>query len=446
MKDDYAKYYYESFLVALLIVLLPSRILAYLVPFIALTWFIVRSGSGLVLRKTFLLIFGYTLLIFGYYAVYYFQDLYFLSGNAVVAFLTYGSFIFILLLPGTITSGTYSYEKYAKLLEWVIAIQGFVGIMQFLLVVVTGKFHILAGDAVQGTIGLFAFVLEQPGFGNQMFAINMVFFLLYFLPYVLVHRRGVVALVLGFVSLLLAGVLHVFISLLAGFLFTVLFYYRGLLIGHLHKIVLAIALVILLILPVQLIMPNIFRTTDMYLSLYGDGKSPKIDAMDQAFNKLPEEYPVVYLIGLGPGQFSSRAGLMSSGEYFGSKIALLPNITSKPFVKYFQKIWHRYAAKDDSYGNSTMHRPYFSLLSVFAEFGAIGSLLFLYLAIHLFLKFRKLFIVSPDEKRMHGYLYFFSGASIIFILFVSFFENYLETTQAIFPGLMLLKVFYNLKT
>ena len=437
------KYFYETFLIALILVLLPSRSLGYIVPFVCLAWYMVRTRSGKAFKKTAFVVAIYLLIVIFYLLLYTFEGMDFLIRNAVVSFITYGSFVFILLIDGKFITKEYSYEKYARLLSFTVLIQGIVGVVQFLLVTFTSRFDILPGDAVQGTIGLFALVSGVPGFGNQMFAINMVFFLVFLTPYVLVYRRGFVSFALGLISLMLAGVLHVFIGLIFSMLVALFFFRRNLLLSNLGKLVLALVLASLLILPLGIIFPGIFRTADIFITLYQNQDSPKFEIIDRTIEDMPQRYPYVYLVGLGPGQYMSRAGLMSSGQYLDRYVSFFSNTVSKPVQEFALSTWHGYASNTNRFGNSTMHRPYFSLLSIFAEFGFLCLLILLIYLIVLISRTRRAYLTyRRSGHHQLAYLSFGVGLLLVFIPSISFFDNYLETTQAIFPGLLLMKAFY----
>ena len=437
------KYFYETFLIALILVLLPSRSLGYIVPFVCLAWYMVRAQSGMVLKRTVVAFVAYLFIIALYLILYEIEDLEFLPRNTVVSLITYGSFIFILLVDGKFVTPEYSYEKYARVLSYTVAIQGLVGIFQFCAVTFTGRFNILPGDAVQGTVGLFAFVNEVAGFGNQMFAINMVFFLVFLIPNILVHRRGFVSVGLGLFSLMLAGVLHVFIGLILSMLLTLFFFRKNLLFSNLGKLISAVVLAALLILPLGLIFPGVFRTANVFVKIYQNRDSPKFEIVDRTVGDLPDKHPFVYLVGLGPGQYLSRAGLMSSGQYLDREVPFFSNTMAAPFREFGLSIWNSYEGNTNKFGSSTMHRPYFSLLSVFAEFGLICLIiLFIYLAT-LMAKMRRAYLIYlRDGQSQNAYLTFSLGLLLIFIPSIAFFDNYLETTQAIFPGLLLMKAFY----
>ncbi|MEQ9443794.1 MAG: hypothetical protein RIG62_32440 [Cyclobacteriaceae bacterium] len=437
------KHFYETFLLALVIVLLPSKSLGYIVPFICLGWYMVRSQSGKLFKKIIFTTIIFFLVVIFYLLLYSSIGVDYLVSNSVVSLITYGSFIFILLINGPFISTEYAYEKYARILSYTVLIQGTVGIFQFLMVTLTNRFNIIAGDAVQGTIGLFAFVSEEAGFGNQMFAINMVFFLVFLIPNILIHRRGIVSFLIGLIALMMAGVLHVFIGLIFSMLVTLFFFRRNLLFSNIGRLLSALVLAGLLILPLGIIFPGVFDTANVFIKIYQNQDSPKFEIIGQTVKEMPEKYPHVYLVGLGPGQYVSRAGLMSSGKYFERDVPFFSNTVAEPLKEYAYKIWDFYSSNNSRFGNSTMHRPYFSLLSIFAEFGLICFFALLIYLITLLAKMRKAYLFYRREGQYQSaYLSFGVGLLLIFILSISFFDNYLETTQAIFPGLLLVSAFY----
>ncbi|MHA6249439.1 hypothetical protein ACXYMU_15965 [Pontibacter sp. CAU 1760] len=363
----------------------------------------------------------------------------FLVANAFIAFVTYGSFLFLLIIPSDSAGSKQDYTKYARIIIFVVIAESIVGILQY---AAAATRSMAQGDAVQGTIGPVAFLSNSAGFGNQMFAINMVFMLLFLLPYVIAHKKGRLAFLMGIVALFLSSVVHVFFALLAGILLGGIFFRRHLLFSQWKAIVLSVGGVTLMVTVLAFYQPNVFRNISMHYRVYSQGNSPKNMVVDASLNKLPLDYPLVYITGLGPGQYTSRASLISSGTY-GINSSLLPNTTSTFFQKHIYPIWRAYAANDAKYGSSTMSRPFFSLLSVYIEFGTVLSVLLLAYVVYLVVRLRREYIRSLDARDSTlQYLALASGMAVIFLVFVSAFENYLETTQAIFPGLMLIKIFF----
>lgn len=429
--------------------LLPSRVLGYVAPIICLLWYLVRTHSGNLMKRTILFVSLYFVVVLLLYAINATQNVGFLPSNALVALLTYGSFVLIGLIDGRLSSGEYSYDRYARLLKYVILLQSGVGIFQYLAVVLTGRFDIIPGDAVQGTIGLLAFYYEFEGFGNQMFAINQSFFLLYFYPYALQNKGSFYVIVLGVLSLMLASVSHVFYSLIFAFLLITLVYRRLSVTSLLRYVTMASFLVAVLWFTIGLLAPNFARSVMHYADLYQRSandrtpSSPRFQYINNTLEKLPQKYPTVYLTGLGPGQYSSRAGLIGTGKYFGSDLSFVANQMTHPFREYVFPAWQRFMTGSETYGNSTMQRPYFSWLSILAEFGYVATaaivLAMVYLLLWIRKKYRQTHALPPPEAEYC----LVTGVGILFLACIAIFENYLETTQAVLPGLMLMKLSIN---
>lgn len=439
MKNNLEKYYYEAFVMSLVIIWLPNKLLAYLVPFLALVWFTIRANSGRTLLRTFSIVAAFFCMLGFHWMLSYCNETDYFWFNSAFSFLTYGSFFFLIASPSYFRVTPYYLEKYKKILGFLIAIQGIIGILQFLIVISSSRFHIIPGDAVQGSIGLLTFMGDNPGFGNQMYAINMVFMLMFYFPFLDKNKKGWLIFGLGFLAQMMAGVLHVFISFLLAWVCVLFFFRKSLLFSQPKRILLGISASVILILSLQFIFPGVFLSASAYLEVFSEAKSPKIYAVQDVLYELPNDAPTAVITGVGAGQFSSRAGLMCSGMYFGRPIPFLPNSITAVFRKYALPSYVLYR-ESEAYGNSTMHRPYFSLLSVFAEFGILLFVLLFYVFYRV-ARFRKQFLFYTLFDRQKSRIALVGGMALFYLIYISVFENYLETSQAIFPGLMILKLF-----
>jgi len=174
--------------------------------------------------------------------------------------------------------------------------------------------------------------------------------------------------------------------------------------------------------------------------------SPKGVVTTHTFTKTQWEYPTVLLIGLGPGQYTSKGSLIGSGRYFGRfynpiDIPFVGEQMSTPFKKYIFPWWE--AFQDPAYGSSTLNRPFYSLLSLYAEFGLPAFVFLLIWFVKKIQWLRKLYIYNlPQGLHLRLFLILSCAISIITLIPLSFFENYLETPQVIFPGLILMKFAY----
>jgi hypothetical protein len=446
ISKNYAKTFYEMFIISLILSLSPSKALGFTIPFIAIFWFIVRSRSGVSFKRFVLIHLAWVLILFFYN--WYCQQIGFdfISSNAFISYLNYASIIFILAFPAAIISRTYDYEKYARILLYVILIEGCVGIMQRILVV--GNKYSLYSDAVEGTINPFSFIVGHSGFGNQFFAINMVFLLIFCLPYVYSKKKTWILFYLtGFIALVLASVGHVFYSLLLAILVTYLIFEGWTLLLNIRMSVFLLAIVSGMLFTLAKLDPGVFNASQRQFEMFISGETPKAKAMEVVFNELVKEYPTTHLIGIGPAQYSSRAGTIASGTYYNLStyflsLPLLEMGMTAPFKKYVSIPWLHFQSNLETFGNSTMYRPFFSLLSVYVEFGGLTVLLLLFMIfyqIHL-LKVKYRSLGSTASSKTVKLLALSCSTAILFLFFIGLYENYYETAQGIFTGILLILV------
>lgn len=439
--------FYEIFMIAILIMWSPLKPLAYVAPFFALGWLLYRTNSGRTLQRLLLVSSFLALVTVFYYLFHAWQGSTFLLPNALVSFIMYSPFFFLLVAPAPAnTNEAYGYEKYARVLVVVAWIQGVVGSLQY---VAAKTSSIASGDAVQGTVSPLSFLASGAGFGNQIFAISIIFTLLFLLPYVIVYRKGRWGFAIALMALMLALVVHAFIALLISAFVTVFLFREHLLFSQFKVFAIATGSVLALALALAVFMSDFVRVSLMYLEIYEGGDNPRTEAVAIARHQLPAAYPMVYFTGLGPGQYSSRAGLISSGYYFsgfeGPQAGdFFLNSMSEPFREYVFPSWQAYTINDARYGNSTMSRPFFSTLSVYVEFGLVFTLGLGVLLGYYVYQLRKTYLRAYQEQRAEQrWLALATGIAFVFLAAVSFFENYLETAQAIFPGLLLMQKFYS---
>jgi hypothetical protein len=444
ISDNYAKSYYEMFILTLILTFSPSKLLGFVIPFIAIFCFIVRSRSGLSFKRFVLINLAWILLLFFYN--WYSQQigLDFNSSNAFLSYLNYASILFILVFPTALTSQTYNYEKYARFLLYVILIEGCVGIMQRILVV--GYKNSLSSDAVEGTINPLSFAIGHSGFGNQFFAINMVFLLIFCFPYVFCKKKFWISFyIIGFIALVLASVGHVFYSLLLAILVTYLIFEGWRLLLNIRMLVILVCIASGMLFTLAKLDPGVFNASQRQLEMFVSGETPKAKAVEVVFTELAKEYPTVHLVGIGPAQYSSRAGTIASGTYYNLsvyflKIPFLDMGMTVPFKKYVYKTWIHVQTDTGSFGNSTMYRPFFSLLSVYVEFGGLTIMLLFLIIFYqiLLLKGKYRSVKHSANSRAIKLIALSCSTAILFLFFIGVYENYYETGQGIFTGILLI--------
>jgi hypothetical protein len=136
------------------------------------------------------------------------------------------------------------------------------------------------------------------------------------------------------------------------------------------------------------------------------------------------------LLGVGLGQFSSRAAILSSGSGASFNLPKMLVDTSTYYERFMKLPVFTYRQNGES---SAMSMPYFSALSVITEFGVVIAAVFLLKIVQAVIENFRLGAASQAARRVSCYCNFFIG----FLFLCSFIQNYLELTQAIMIPILL---------
>ncbi|MCB0410749.1 MAG: hypothetical protein KDD29_11060, partial [Flavobacteriales bacterium] len=301
------------------------------------------------------------------------------------------------------------------------------------------------GDVVQGTLSPLSFIMPSGNFNNQIYSSNLIILILFYLPYVITNRKGILIVGLGVLAVLLASVMHQVIAFILSLIITSLLFSASFLKLNLTKLLIAIGVVLSGLL-FAFLQPKNVELISFYAEKITSNNSPKSNVTIESLTMLPEEYPQIYFVGLGPGQYCSRAGLIGTGKYFGDfknpkPLPFLSKNITPALDKYVYKKWEEVATNVPKYGNSTMSRPFYSALSIVVEFGFILSSLMFYYILKKYFKLKKHYKYEyrNGNKRI-AYVFMASAILILYYISLSFFENYIEVSQVIFCGLLLFKI------
>ena len=423
----------RAFLGTLLIALFfgwsPSNALGYLAPLASLGWYIVYSRSQRALAGALVWVAGWIFLICFY--IIWMAD--FALSSAAIAIVTYSSFAALLVISLHQIRGIRLQEISLRVLRWVVMIEATLGIIQAVYGYTrTGSFYGPNGDYVEGTIH--PWLSAELAFSNPMFAVNMAMLLLALAPSVFLKGRGVIAFALGVLSLILSSVLHVIYLLGGAAVLALLLIYPTLFRKKLGILLIVFALLATLV-TAQLVGIR-FDATRSILERNLQGVTPRGIVIHHAFNGIPREYPLMPLLGVGPGQFSSRAGLIGTGFYFGRpdaprSIPFLPQSMSPIFRKYVLYAWLEYPRPTGWTGSST--QPFFSWLSIYVEFGGLVFIFIATMVVACVIRLRRL--ATSFYTRIHAICL---STSIILLFLLGIQENYWEISQAIYIGLLLI--------
>lgn len=434
------KAYLYAFWATLFVAWSPFKLLAFLVPYLSLGLLIVTVGSrrfyiGMLLRMA-VFVFVYVLLL----GVWLIATPGFNLISALLAILTYGPLVFAWLVPsGALHVSDVLLEKMGSIVRIFVLIEGTLGVLQaFYGYFHTGTFDLANGDWVKGTIGfsLNGFV-KGVDFSNAMFAVNVAFSLLFLVAtwQVMQHRLLTwIAALVGAVALIFASVMHVIVFLgLALIVSAVL--YGGLL--KLQRVFRLGVLIAILTAGVFYFLPTNLTLINSYLGQFMRGESPRAVMVRRLLDDIPSDNPWVLYLGTGPGQLTSRAALIVTGMYFGSPlnpkpIPFIPTGTTDLQKKYFLDLWIE-SASNPYYGST--QKPYSSWISMVAECGVIITVFVIYMLI-----FRMYTTYKLRVENWHVAFIYSSGLLFLFLLGAQ--ENYWEVAQAVFPGIMMLKVLF----
>lgn len=423
--------YFWGFAGALVACFSPSKELAYLAPGII----IVAAYVGIPTARN---VMGWRLLLAmlgwaSFVGLHIAINPGFVLQSAVLTLVTYGTVLVALVFPSRLLASPGLLRLAVGSAAVAVIVQAAVGTAQ-----AAGGFMIHksfddgVGDVVEGTIHM---ALSPSGsFANPMFAVGMTFLLLGLLIRIRQQRYLLLPFAWGGAVLVLASVVHVLLLVAAacvvGFVWVLKSQYLRLLVTPLVMLTVLSAFAVTTL-------PGNFQDVGRYGSLLMEGQLPKTAIAVTATTEMPAAYPHMPLIGLGPGQFSSRAALLTTGRYAqGGTVPLVPPATSEPTERYLMGPLQ--ASRRGHHFGST-GQPLSSYLSVYSEFGILALLAAGLFLLHMLLVARR--GASRGAYNVEAWVF---ATGCVFLFLLGFQENYWETTQAILPGTMFLKILHDL--
>ena len=400
------KIFYLSFLLSILLVWLPSKSFVYTLPLILILIYFhfFPAKSIIAIAK-----------VASFYVLFFLLHFFLLDNRWILSgfifhCISYGSFLYFFIIKGNSFSFStnYSYTKYAGLLSKVMVAESVIGLLQlFISYFLNNKnFDLDAGDVVQGTILPWSFVPGTTmGIGNAFFVANICYYLFFLFTWIITKKKYAIV-YLGLVIILLASVIHMLVFFLISILISLIFL-RGIVNKWMKVIVPGIVIAFI---GLYFIQPTNFTLISKYYqrffpSTIADVDNPETDitktfAAYLAISELPKEYPSVIFFGTGPGQFSSRSGLIATGKYFPQTENIKSSFfgISKFYKAYGYDLW--IAMKDVYWGGSST-APYFSLLSLYIEFGVILFGIFLFFFVRTVYRLKKLHAFFYRKKAFH---------------------------------------------
>lgn len=427
-----------SFLLAVFVCFSPVKLLAYVIPSICLVYTLYHAPGSLNLTRLMMLISVFTVVVVGYLMIYPF----FSVQNAIIWFVTFNAYTYLYVHRNIYISNS----SVIKIIDWIqklLYVQGGVAVAQYIYGM--RKFGLIGSgrvaDNVEGTIGLFS----SAGQGDtKMFAANMSLIFLFMVPFATARSRKYLFIALGALVIhLMSSTLHQTFAIVASIALAFILVRPNLFsnkrIAILTAWLLFFAAFSFMILAT--VHSQAFSTLGRKVERVEEGGNPKFMFVSRMLNQIPEDFPAFRYIGFGPGQLASRANLIGSGMYFGSPVnprglPVLDEVVTLPLDRYLLDLWIYYIYAGNIAGSS--HVPFSSWIALYGEFGAAGYVL-VFLGMG-FIIFRVIGLAKTDTAKMFAFSFI---ASVIFIFLIGFQLMYWEIPQAIFVGLLLMRVSYN---
>lgn len=403
----------DAVFVSLILVALPIKNFAYLVPSI---FFVLQAfwGNNAFVRRT---IFWGTL-IFCVSALSITIDS--MSGQVVnppgllFAALTYSTLVVILALRPDFSISPARWRSLRTAVAWFVIIQSVIGILQFA--------ACRDPDAVCGTFGLFDFL------GGitiaQVYLTFNVFAMVMFLMMGSRTRLENVAVVVGLLACLMAHSGHQTLFFIGSLVIVAMLQMR---LRDMLKLGAVVAVLVVLMASVSSIDGH--DINEWYRKVALEQDSPKKMVTISAVNLMQE--PKNLLLGTAMGQFGSRAALMSSGEYLST--ALPKWLTGES--QYYRDLYMPPLYEYQSHGEaSAISQPSYSVMNLTVELGLPLALVLFVMVVYNFYRNWRLARSADAHARVVG---MWANVGLVFFVSCCFIENYIEFPQAIFlPALL----------
>jgi hypothetical protein len=429
--------YYVGFVACAIACFTPFKLISYALPIGMVAWLLV---VGTVAMRNRVVIIVAAAIAGGVFYELVSDEL--LVANYVLALLTYSAVLPVLVVETRGLASGALYEKLVRFVIILVALEGGVGVIQALYgVSQTGSFGGANGDYVAGTIH--PYLSPELAFSNPVFAVNMTVMLIACLALPAFAQRKLKALGLGAVALVLASVVHALVFLVVAVAFAFITTRRTQRVPRARtgRLVIAGALIVGLgYVALADNLEGISRVGAQAIDL--DAVDiPRAILLTRVFTELPEDAPQQPFVGLGPGQFSSRASLIASGLYLGGPdsprpVPLLSPQATRLASSYCFSLLVAYKESDLVIGST--EQPFFSWLSVYTELGGIGLVIVLG---SIWLVMRRVQRRVRERPELYARGVAFVAATGFFTL-IGLQDNYWEAPQAMLIGMLLLHVLY----
>jgi len=359
------------------------------------------------------------------------------ANNFIWSLLTYGSSLFILVALLLVPFKEQDIKGIFVFCLYLTLFQVFLGYFQML---ETSSFQYVnpfasgnnnIGDNFIGTI----FKLGLGGF----IAIKISLIFILFLPYWFAkkNRKNTIILLLLLIGWILPSAIF---TLIIGMFVIFMFYIVGNIVKSFYTYKIKSSVFYSIIIGSVLISgffiiqrENVGYLTQSIIETYGTiiGKGTvlptrKVIYYRRTLIELPKERPHILLTGLGPGNYSSRSAWLVSGKYLEHQPDYISVTPTDIASEYNLSLWTKDHFTPDFKGaGSIIHQPFSSWVSVFAEVGILGLLLFFLIFSTFYKGFNYAIKIYKKNKEIYNLLLGMK-ISLVYLLCLFFMENLFE--------------------
>lgn len=428
----------QVFLLGLILAFSPSKALGLISPLIVLAALIFYVQLRPIYHLQKLMLFGVAYLSFGLF--YWLVMPEFWWPNYLLILITFSTAFLLMYDFSRILDARYI-AQLGRVTLVVIVLESLYGIFQFILAIATRGYSVSVGDVVWGTLA----PLNNPAHaGTSPYFVLLISTLLLFVVAVSPPKLPFSTLVgLCIVALcwLLASLIHsiVYFALAAVMATAFMMLFKPRRRSQRKKkrggLFVTIVILALTVGGGALVHPDNFRRiqsviVDATESFGPNSNNGKLRVIYVTIFELPHQILLQPLVGVGPGQYSSRAAMIATGEYLTrASIPLLPDYTSDLTERYVMPAFFA--------SNSSTNSPTSSWLALYGELGMIGWGMLMLLLLLATLRFS--LSALTDLPRLG----FASLVLVLYLFFMGFQNLYWEYNQGILPGILVLKLCYD---
>jgi hypothetical protein len=406
--------FYVAFLICLALISIPIKNLAYVVPPLYLCWELLAgdSSGGRILLLTMLCVAvsSVSLLVDAF------------SGQAVnvpgllLAIVTYAPLFLFLGTGWDRQIDAICFHKISTVTAWFVIVQSLIGAIQFALT--------RNGDAVTGTFGLLDFYLNTISIAQVYFTFTL-FGMILFLMLDTKRPLSRIAIFAGLLTCALAQSGHQTIFFVTSLVIISAIQLKR--VGTALRGALLAAFLILLMM--QLYPQTWTHTVDWYRKVVDNPRSAKRMVLSDSLALMAN--PKIAFLGVGMGQYSSRAALITSNEYLSRE---LPSLLAAKSDYFSDSMMPALAEFNEVGEGSAISKPYFSALTVFVELGLPLALACL---VGGWVHWRRNFAWLRSDDPSVARIGLVSCVGLLLVVLCCGIENYLEFPQAIFLPFLL---------